>query len=141
MSAQTDQLAKANAQREESQYATFEDLKGKKPKTIDLPLILAEGEDPKLVHLVAISGPAYNVLVTAHPPTDAERYEQQATFNAETFGPALLSKVVIEPRLSDKQWREIRDDDAWSRGEFMTLFSNAVQICNQGLDLGPLERG
>lgn len=130
--------AKTEVQRK-ARRATLDKLRGKKPAEREIPVVLDDDDDPVSFLLRAIGLAAYDELVAKYPPTTAQRAEGQ-TYNVKAFAPALLSRVVVEPEMSVKEWEELLDSPAWGRGEFMSLFWAAEQLCNRGLDLAPFAR-
>ena len=76
----------------------------------------------------------YDRLLTKNPPTTEQRSEG-ASYNVNTFAPAILSAVCAEPEMSTTQWAEIWNSPDWNRGEIMQLFVSAVELCNQGMDI------
>lgn len=143
MSDQTEQLEAQNAQREQAKTkmrrATLDDLRGKKPAEREIPVQWSEDESVSFL-LRAIGLKEYDALEAKYGPTTAQRAEG-ATFNVVTFAPALLARVCVEPQLSEAEWIEQRDNECWGRGEFMSLFWAAHQLCNKSLDLSPTEAG
>lgn len=88
----------------------------------------------------AIGAIEYDDLVTAYPPTLEQRSQGQP-YNIHKFAPALLSKVVVEPKMSEEEWTEIWTSPDWNRGEVMSFFAECVDLCSTGLQLGPTETG
>lgn len=117
--------------------ATFDDLIKKKPREATVRLTTA-GDDGKpreiALRYKAISSADYDRLLNDHPPTAAQRRDNNA-YNIDTFAPALISACCVEPRLSYDQAREIYTSDAWSAGELGGLFLEALRICNAGIDV------
>lgn len=115
--------------------ATFEALKAK-PRRKDevlVPSVDETGRPVKLkLKLVAISSQEYDALVDAHPPTPKQR-DQGAIYNADTFGPALLERVVVDPKIDYEGWRELWVHPDWSGGELGGVFNTALRICQGGL--------
>jgi hypothetical protein len=71
----------------------------------------------------------YDKLVDAHPPTTEQKIDG-ASFNVNTFAPALISKVCFEPELSYDDAKALWDSPDWNRGELMHLFGEAMNLCN-----------
>jgi hypothetical protein len=82
----------------------------------------------------------YDRLVSKHPPTTEQRADG-ASFNLDTFAPALISAVSSDPEISPTDAKEIWNSAEWSRGEVITLYRQAVDLCNRGLDIPFNENG
>lgn len=73
--------------------------------------------------LVSIGRKRYDRLLLGHPPTEEQNVEHQAelqsdaAFNADTFPPALLQVVCVEPRLELWEWKAIFDWDLLTNEE------------------------
>lgn len=110
--------------------ATLADLKAKKKRTSEVVVYTVDEDGP--VQLVlkfqAISPKEFDDLVAAHPPTTKQKQDQMI-YNPDTFGPALASLCLIEPKLSLEDIKELRDSGAWSSGEINTLINSALVIC------------
>lgn len=117
--------------------ATFKDLQSK-PKRTKVVTIKVADEDGDIIDLEvtlkAIGSQAYDDLMAKHPPT-ADQKKESATYNPDTFGPALISACSWEPRLTPNEATEIWTSDDWSRGEVMELFVGAIEVCSKGLDV------
>lgn len=126
-----------NAQREASKRATFDLLKSK-PRAEREVLLKIPGNDGEIQELSmlfrAIGSQEYDKLLGKNPPS-LEQKADGAAYNVNTFGPALLSKVCIEPDMDTAQWTVIWNSPDWGRGEVMQLFLVAVELCNKGLDI------
>ena len=120
-------------QSDASKRATFEMLKGKKRRELELSFKLDE-ENTVTMLLVAIGAQDYDRLVSKHPPTTEQRIDG-GSYNINTFATALLSAVVQEPDMTPKQWEEIWNSPDWNRGEVIDLFSVVANLCIQGLDI------
>lgn len=83
--------------------------------------------------------PEYEELLAAHPPTEAQRKAQddaglqpwqRKVWNEETFEPALVHKVLIEPKLSIDEvcemLRSVGDTPLLSMGEARQMADAAV---------------
>ena len=119
------------------QRATFDVLKNKpraeKEVVINIPG--ADGEENEVTMMFrAIGSTEYDRLLAKHPPT-TEQKADNSTYNINTFGPGLLSKVCIDPEMTAKEWTLIWQSDDWNRGEVMGMFLIAVELCNKGLDI------
>lgn len=133
----TEVLESRTQQSSDSKRATF-DLLRSKPKAereVLLKIPDEQGEIQEVSMLFrAIGSQEYDKLLSKNPPT-AEQKADGGSYNVNTFGPALLSRVCIEPDLDQKQWGDIWNSADWNRGEVMQLFLTAVQLCNKGLDI------
>lgn len=115
-----------------SKRATFAKLskKGRAQREVTVKI----GDETLTLLFKAVSAKEYDKMLGDHPPTPKQKLEGQ-TYNLDSFGPALISAVCVEPDLSEDEAKAIWDSEDWSRGEIMTLFSHAVDICNQGMDI------
>jgi hypothetical protein len=126
-----------NAQSQADKVATLDLLKGKKRALsrfkIYVPDETGDGVEVELVYR-AIGAGEYDKLVGKHPPTTEQRAEG-STFNIDTFAPALIAAVCIEPEMTYRDAKSIWDSDDWSRGEVVTLWRKALDLCNRGMDV------
>jgi hypothetical protein len=117
--------------------ASVEELLAKPRRKLTFQLTI-EGEDghplTRTIVYQAISGPDYDALLEEHPPTSKQR-EDSAVFNIDTFAPALISAVSLQPKLTYEQAEQLYKDPSWSGGEIGTLYFNAQRVCNAGLDV------
>lgn len=124
-------------QSEISKTATLDLLKGKKRAVSKFKIYLPD-EDGSNMELEltyrAIGAREYDKLVGKHPPTTEQRADG-ANFNLDTFAPALIAAVAVEPELSEADAKEIWNSPEWSRGEVFELWRKAVDLCNRGLDI------
>lgn len=118
--------------------ATLDLLRSKKRQEKELKL-LVNGEELSFL-LRAVSAREYDRLVTDCPP-NIEQRAAGASFNINKFAPTLLAHVVAEPEMSADEWTELWNSPDWNRGELMTFFGEAVDLCNTGLSLGPTATG
>lgn len=97
-----------------------------------------ENGDAVVVEMLlrSISLKEYDTLVTANPPTSAQKKEG-ATYNLDTFAPQLISRVVVDPALTEDDAKALWRSEDWNRGELFSLFSKCAEVCNSGVDLGP----
>lgn len=133
-STDTKVIAVKEAQRQASKRATLDMLRSKRRAEKEIPLVL-NGEEVSFLFR-AISAKEYDRLLTDNPPNTEQR-AAGAVYNINTFAPELLSRVVVDPELTDDQWTELWISPDWNRGELMTFFGEAVELCNTGLRLGP----
>jgi len=120
------------AQSDADKMSVLDRLKNKKPATDTFTLQL--GDDEVELTYTAIGAGAYDKLVGKYPPTTEQRADG-ASFNLDTFAPALISAVCTDPVMTYKDAKEIWDSDEWSRGECMTLWRKAIELCNRGFDI------
>jgi hypothetical protein len=117
--------------------ATFNDLLHKPARTKEVVLKVPDEGGTIIEYVVtlrAIGSKGYDVLVGMHPPT-AEQKKDGATYNPDSFGPALISACTVEPRMTPNEAKELWESEEWSRGEVMELFVAAVEVCSRGLDV------
>src|SRR5262245_40963053 len=118
-------------------------LKGKTRSFTEFSLFLSDGNggtNEVTLKYQAIGMQAYDRLVGKHPPKPEQRAEG-ASFDINTFAPALISACSVDPEISPVEAKEIWDSDEWSRGDVMVLFRQAVELNNRGLDVPFSERG
>jgi len=124
-------------QSEASKSATLDLLKNKRRATDTFALFLTDedGTQQELqITYQAIGAREYDKLVSKHPAKPEQRAEG-ASFDIDTFAPALIAKVSVDPEMSEKDAKEIWDSPEWSRGDLMVLFRHAVELNNRGLDI------
>lgn len=120
-----------------SRPATMDDLFKKKRRvaTITLP---TTDDDNNLVELTlkfqAIGSVEYDNLVAQHKPTP-QQAKDGAAYNVDTFAPALIAAVSLEPKLSVEDATAIYNNPDWSGGEVTGLFLGALRLCQAGLDV------
>lgn len=136
MSDETKVLSARQKQSQASKKATLDLLKGKKRAERTFSVYLdVDGENTELqLTFKAIGAQAYDKLVSKHPPKAEQRVEG-ASFNIDTFAPALIAACSVDPEMSPEDAKEIWESEDWSRGDLMVLFRNAVDINNQGFDI------
>lgn len=121
----------------QAKTATFDSLI-RKPRRVLPFTVTTQDEHGNPVSLrmkfQAMGGKDYDKLIEAHPPTAAQK-RQNASFNIDTFAPALISAVSLEPRLSVEQAEQLWASPDWSGGEASSLYLNAQRVCNSGLDV------
>lgn len=136
--AETETIKARNTQSQAAKRATLDLLRAKKRQEKDVPFLLNEEEVS--FHFRSISAKDYDKLLTEHPPNLEQRAAGSA-YNIHTFAPALLAAVITDPELTPDQWGEIWTSPDWNRGELMSLFGEAIELCNTGLSLGPTATG
>lgn len=117
--------------------ATAEDLLSKPARKQTVPITLSGGDKADTVvemSLVSLSATAYDKLLAEHPPTKDQKSEGH-TYNPDTFAPALIAEVVVDPKLTVEQATAIWTGETWSRGELRDLFMACVDLCSRGLDV------
>src|SRR5690348_16554108 len=122
--------------------ATFSDLTKKPRRTLTFT-VLTQDEDGDVqleMKYKAISAKEYDDLVAAHPPKPKDK-QSGASFDLDTFAPALIAAMSVDPKLTEDEAKEIWDSPEWSGGEVSTLFFNAQRVCNAGLDVPFNDRG
>jgi hypothetical protein len=130
-------------QSDASKSATLDLLKNKKraKETFTLFLLDEDGEKVEVeMTFQSIGAREYDKLVSKHPPK-AEQRVDGATFDMDSFAPALIARCSVDPEISDKDAKEIWESPDWSRGDLMVLFSRAVQLNNRGIDIPFNENG
>jgi hypothetical protein len=130
-------------QSQASKRATLDMLKNKPRSTTEFSLYLTDGNggtNEVTLKYQAIGMRAYDKLVAKHPPKPEQRAEG-ASFDMDTFAPALIAACSVEPEMSISEAKEIWDSEDWSRGDVMVLFRNAVELNNRGLDIPFSESG
>lgn len=124
-------------QSEASKRATLDMLKSKPRATTEFSLYIPDesGDQTEVtLKFQAIGQKEYDKLVSKHPPTPEQRVEG-ASFNIDTFAPALIAACAVEPEMTAADAKELWDSPDWSRGDVMVLFRNAVDLNNRGLDI------
>lgn len=130
----------ANEQRER---ATLDMLfqKRKREKNFEFEMTNDDGDTAVVSMLLrAIGRKEYDSLITAFPPTQAQK-KDGASYDLDRFAPALLARVVVDPALDIDSAKSLWQSEDWNRGELFDLFRNAVEVCNVGTDLDPTEAG
>lgn len=124
-------------QSEESKRATFSQLLAKPRASSEFSIFIRDDSgEPVEVSMKyrAIGAKEYDSLVAKHPPKTEQRAEG-ASFDIDTFAPALISKVCVEPEMTYEEAKQLWDSPDWSRGDLMVLFRNAVELNNRGIDV------
>ena len=92
------------AQSAASKSATLDLLLSKKRQESSLHLEIS-GEQIEFTFR-SIGAGDYDKLLTKHPPTVDQRADG-SLYNIYTFAPALLSRVCVEPDLTQENWAKI----------------------------------
>ena len=117
--------------------ATLDHLKKKTRARETFSIFIADEDgQPQELTLTyqAIGAQEYDKLVRKHPPTAEQRVEG-ASFNIDSFGPALIAKSCLEPEMTEADAKELWNSPEWSRGDLMVLFRHAVDLNNRGVDI------
>lgn len=132
----TKPIAKAleaqTAQREESQRVTFAMLKSKARSEEEILVTLGGEQFPMLYR--AVGAQEWDALISNNPPNTEQKADGHS-FNPDKFGPALLAKTCIDPKMTMKEWTVIWNSPDWSRGEITDLYTAALRLSNKGLDI------
>jgi hypothetical protein len=117
--------------------ATLSDLL-KKPRRTSTFTVALPADDGGVRHVrlkfQALDSTAYDELVAAHPPKRSDR-DKGAMWNPDTFPAALVAAVSVVPKMTPAEAKELMEHPDWAAGETMNLFSEAVGVCNRGLDV------
>lgn len=123
--------------RTEIEDATF-DVLIKKPRRESAFLVHVPNDDgsarPVRIRYRSLNAKEYDDLVSAYPPTSKQRSDG-ATWNTETFPPALIAAVSLAPKLNLEQAKELYTHPDWAPGEQRELFLQALDVCAQGLNV------
>lgn len=114
--------------------ATLAELKSKKRRVVsfDIHSLDEDGADVALtLKYQALSRTEYDELVAAYPPTPKQKSDGMI-YNPETFAPALVAAVSVDPKLSIADVKDLMEDPSWSPGEIETLTGMAFGLCQQG---------
>lgn len=114
--------------------ATLSDLMGKKRRKLAFTVNSMDDDGHALelvVNYQAISPVEYDELISQHPPT-AKQKGLGMDYNPETFGPALVERVSIEPKISGADVKAMIASGSWSPGEIDTITGAAYLVCQQG---------
>lgn len=130
-------LKMANAQRER---ATADLLMKKRRVERNVAVSLPGDDGPVEVELLfrAIGNSEYDKLVTKFPPT-AQQRKDGMTYDMDRFAPELLARVCVDPAMTVDDWKAIWNSDDWNRGELMSVYLSAVDVCTRGLDVNPTD--
>lgn len=114
--------------------ATREIFMNKRPHT-DTGKFKINGEEVEC-EFQAVGRKEYDLMITSCPPTTAGKARNES-YDQATFAPKLLARVMIDPELSEVDWRNIWADDAWNRAELGDLFFKAVDVCSYNMVVSP----
>lgn len=141
MSTESDVVQAKAAQRNKSKRATLEMLLGKKPNRDEFTVPFGPNEEQVSFLYVSVGATEYDALLTKHPPTSEQRAAGGQQFNIHTFAPALLARVCQEPSIAVGEWTELWQSPNWGRGELMSLFWRAANLCSKEVDPAPINAG
>lgn len=130
-------------QSQAAKRATLDQLINKPRATTEFSLYLSNGSGDQTevtLKYQAIGMRDYDKLVSKHPPKPEQRADG-ASFDIDSFAPALIAACSVEPDISLEEAKTIWDSPDWSRGDVMVLFRNAVELNNRGLDIPFSDRG
>lgn len=95
--------------------------------------------------LRAIGRKQYADLMEQHPPTDEQRKDArragtEATFDGETFYPAVIAASLVEPQMSEEDVKELFDSEAFNAAEVLQFVSAVIEV-NQSRKTVDLKKG
>lgn len=123
-----------NQQSDKAKRATRELFQAKKPREDEYTIEI--NGDKVTIGLRAIGREAYDKLVTACPASVADRAKGE-TYDQAKFAPLLLARCVIDPEMTEVEWRNIWNSDEWNRAELGELFFAAVGVCSVAVTPDP----
>lgn len=127
----------AEALEKQGPVATFAMLQRKPRRTVTFSVNTVDEDGTEVavrMRLRAISQTDFDDLVEANPPTAKQR-QRGASYNIDTFAPALVAACSVEPKLTVEQAKALKDSPDWSGGEFGDIYGRAMGVCNAGLDV------
>lgn len=135
---ETEVLEAQEAQRQVAKRASLDLFRNKRRPQQEFTFALDIGAGPEKYSMLfrAVSSKDWDYLVTTNPPTK-DQQKDGMTYNPDTFGPAMLSRVCIDPVMNESEWNELWTSPEWSKGELQEIFWSAVGLCNRGLDVNP----
>lgn len=123
--------------------ATLNDLVKKKRRIKEVTIHSTDDDGHDLELLLryqALSPKEFDDLVAKYPPNPKQKLDGMA-YNPDTFGPALVAAVCIDPSLSVEDVTAIIDSGTWSPGEVNTLTGEAMSLCQTGAGVPFIDRG
>lgn len=127
-------------QRGKAKRATLDMLLGKKPNKDEFTVPFGpDGEQVSFLY-VSVGATEYDEMLTEHPPTPEQKVAG-ASFNINTFAPALMARVCREPAIDVGSWTELWRSPSWGRGELLGLFWRAAGLCSKEIDPVPINAG
>jgi hypothetical protein len=133
---ETETIVAREEQRKASKRATLDMLRSKKRAEREVNVLLPGSDEPVSFLFRAISRKDYDALMDEHPPTKVQQARGDS-YNIDTFGPSLLGKVVVDPKIDEAEWAEFWKSPDWSAGEINGLFITAASLCNTGFEVVP----
>lgn len=118
--------------------ATLDLLSKKRPVEKEV-LVVVQGDDgPEELEMLfrSIGSAEYDRLVGKFPPRPDQKKEG-LTYDIDRFAPALISRVCIDPPMSEDDAVAIWTSSEWNRAEVMNLFMAAIDVCTRGLEPTP----
>lgn len=116
---------------------TPDQLKKKRAREKEVPFVVStdDGDVEEGAMLFrAIGSEEYDDLLGEHPPTGEQR-KKGLNHNPNTFAPALLARVCVEPAMAEEEWSDIWQSPDWNRGELQKMYMEAVDVCSSGADV------
>lgn len=71
---------------------------------------------------------AFEELVREHPPTEDQVKDNEASFNPDTFWPALCSLSVVGGMTAEEWQAEVFDSPEWGPGELRELRDKVMKV-------------
>lgn len=107
----------------------------KKPTEKKIDLVI-DGEKLTIT-ATALSGPQLQELRATYPPRASVDVEdgQEAGFNLDEYPPAYLALSVIDPVMSQDEWKEVWSSNAWSVSERVELWQQVYSLSFVGFDI------
>jgi hypothetical protein len=133
---ETEVVAARTEQSKAAKRATLDLLKSKKRAEREVTVTIPGSEDPVSFLFRAISRREFDALVDECPP-NKQGIAKGDVYDQDKLAPALLSRVVIEPKISEEDWRELWKSPDWSSGELGGLLVTAMGLCQSGFELVP----
>jgi hypothetical protein len=132
-------LKVADAQRKR---ASLDILTSKRQVEKEVTIVVPGEDGPEEMTLLfrSIGSKEYDRLVTSCPPR-ADQKREGSSYDIDKFGPELISRVCVDPVMTVEDARAIWNSEHWNRGEVWSLFSSAVEVCTNGLEVGPTNSG
>lgn len=97
----------------------------------------AAAEATVVMTFQAIGRLAFDDLISHHPPTP-EQKEKNFGWNPDTFGPAVISASLVDPKLSVDEVNTLLASPGWNNAESLELHNTAIEVNNsrRTADLG-----
>lgn len=134
--AQVDTVKAKVEQSEAAKRATADLFQSKKPYEEE-KILKIDGEEVTIL-LRSIGRKKYDALLTECPPSTAQRAKGES-YDQEKFAPKLMARVVVDPEMSEVDWRNLWNDDNWNRAELGDIFYACVGVCSVGVNVDPIE--